>query len=202
MDAFKNHSGIAIPFPLANVDTDLIVPSRYLKTIKTTGIGEGALYTMRFNEDGSLIKDSIFNQPQYKDSSIMLTGPNFGCGSSREHAVWALKEIGFRVLIGTSYADIFASNCYKNGILTITVAEDIVSSLMKKAEAGNKLSVDLEAQTITIEGGATFSFDIPAARKDYLLQGLDEISLTLQSADQIKSYQAARSKQLPWQNFE
>ncbi|MCK5424821.1 MAG: 3-isopropylmalate dehydratase small subunit [Emcibacter sp.] len=201
METFKTVSGIAIPFPLANVDTDLIVPSRYLKTIKTTGIGEGALYTLRFKEDGSLIKESIFNQPQYKGCSIMLTGPNFGCGSSREHAVWALKEVGFRVLIGTSYADIFASNCYKNGILTITAAEDIVTCLMKEAERGRNFAVNLEEQTIVIENGATFSFDITAARKGYLLQGLDEISLTLKSVDQIKSYQVARGKQLPWQSF-
>lgn len=201
MKAFKTISSIAVPFPQANVDTDLIVPSRYLKTLKTTGISEGLLYTLRFNEDGSVIKDSVFNQPQYKDSKIMITGPNFGCGSSREHAVWALKEAGFKVLIGTGFADIFASNCYKNGILTINVSSILVDRFLKEAEKGQIISVNLEEQNIILEDGEKIHFDISEPRRDYLLQGLDEISLTLESMDQIKSYQAARKELLPWQNY-
>lgn len=201
MEVFKAVTGIATPFPQANVDTDLIVPSRYLKTIKTTGIGEGALYTLRFHDDGTPIKEAVFNQPLYVGSNILLTGPNFGCGSSREHAVWALKEVGYKVLIGTGFADIFASNCYKNGILTITIGQEVVEKLMAEARGGIEITVDLEAQTITTKEGREVSFDISPARKDYLLQGLDEISLTLRSVDKIKAYQAARQQQLPWQSF-
>lgn len=201
MKAFKTISSIAVPFPQANVDTDLIVPSRYLKTLKTTGIGEGLLYTLRFNDDGTVNKHSVFNLPQYKNSKILLTGPNFGCGSSREHAVWALKEAGFKVLIGTGFADIFASNCYKNGILTIDVSSTLVNCLIKEAEKGQIITVNLEEQKIILEDGKKFHFDISEPRRDYLLQGLDEISLTLELMDQIKSYQSMRKKQLPWQNF-
>ncbi len=202
MEPFKNVSSIATPFQQANVDTDLIVPSRYLKTIKTTGIGEGLLYTLRFHEDGSPIKSSVFHQPLYANSAILLTGPNFGCGSSREHAVWALREAGYKVLIGTSFADIFASNCYKNGILTVTLPEDLVNELMCAAVAGLEMAVNLEKQEITTDEGRVISFDIPLARKDYLLQGLDEISLTLQSVDNIKAYQEERLQHLPWQSFD
>ena len=191
MQKFTRLTGVAAPLPIVNVDTDMIIPKDYLKTIKRTGLSEGLFAEMRLNEDGSENPDFVLNKPAYRNAEILVAGDNFGCGSSREHAPWALLDFGIRCVISTSFADIFHNNCFKNGILPITVSQDDLDRLMDDAERGSnaRLTVDLEAQTITGPDGGTITFDIDPHRKHCLLNGLDDIGLTMEKAPSIDAYE-------------
>ena len=179
MDKFEKLSGIAAPMPLINIDTDMIIPKVFLKTIKRSGLGVNLFDEMRYQDDGSENPDFVLNKPQYRETEILVAGDNFGCGSSREHAPWAIKDFGIRCVISTSYADIFFNNCFKNGILPIVLPKAQVDVLMKDAEKGSnaRIEVDLEAQTVTTSDGETFSFEVDAFKKHCLLNGLDDIGL-------------------------
>ena len=192
MDKFTKLSGIAAPLPLVNIDTDMIIPKQFLKTIKRSGLGVNLFDEMRYNSDGNEIPDFVLNKPQYRDAQILVAGDNFGCGSSREHAPWAIKDFGISCVIAPSYADIFYNNCFKNGILPVTVTKDQLDALMADASdrENPELTVDLETQTITRPNGATVSFEIDEFRRECLLNGLDDIGLTLQKAEKIDSYEA------------
>ncbi len=199
MEKFTTWSGIAAPMPRANVDTDLIVPKQFLKTIKRTGLGKALFYDMRRNAaDGSERADFVLNRAPYREAKILIAGENFGCGSSREHAPWALADFGIRCVIAPSFADIFFNNCAKNGILLITLPQGDVDTLMADAEAGASLTVDLAAQSITRPGGSTLAFDVDAFRKDRLLNGLDDIGLTLQKSASIDAYEDRVRAERPW----
>ena len=191
MQKFTKLTGVAAPLPIVNVDTDMIIPKDYLKTIKRTGLSEGLFAEMRLNEDGSENPDFVLNRPAYRDAEILVAGDNFGCGSSREHAPWALLDFGIRCVISTSFADIFHNNCFKNGILPITVTPDELEKLMDDAERGSnaRLTVDLEAQTITGPDGGTITFSIDPHRKHCLLNGLDDIGLTMEKAPSIDAFE-------------
>ena len=191
MDKFTTLDGVAAPMRIINVDTDRIIPKQYLKTIKRTGLGKGLFSEMRYRDDGSENPDFVLNKPAYRNTKILVVGDNFGCGSSREHAPWALTDFGIRCVISTSFADIFFNNCAKNGILAITVSPEDLEKLFEDAERGANatLSVDLEAQTIKGPDGGTLHFDIDSGRKDSLLNGLDEIGLTLQRGAAIDAYE-------------
>ena len=199
MDKFEKLTGVAAPLPITNVDTDMIIPKQFLKTIKRTGLGVNLFDEMRYKDDGSEVEDFVLNQPAYRDAKILVAGDNFGCGSSREHAPWALMDFGIRCIISTSFADIFYNNCFQNGILPIVLPKADVDKLMDDAERGSNavISVDLEAQEIKGPDGGTISFEIDAFRKHCLLNGLDAIGLTMQQADAIDSFEgkdkAARS---------
>ena len=192
MEKFTTLEGVAAPMRIVNVDTDRIIPKQYLKTIKRTGLGKGLFSEMRYRDDGSENPDFVLNQPAYRNAKILVVGDNFGCGSSREHAPWALTDFGIRCVISTSFADIFFNNCAKNGILAITVSPEDLEKLFEDAERGANatLSVDLEAQTIKGPDGGTLHFDIDPGRKESLLNGLDEIGLTLKRAPAIDAYEA------------
>jgi 3-isopropylmalate/(R)-2-methylmalate dehydratase small subunit len=209
MRAFTQHQGIVAPLDLANVDTDMIIPKQFLKSIKRTGFGKNLFDELRYEDEGQpdqectgrpLREDFVLNQAKYAGSSILLARRNFGCGSSREHAPWALDDYGFRVVIAPSFADIFFNNCFKNGLLPIQLSEDNVEQLFQEvaAEEGYALSIDLEAQTVTTPSGTSFSFDVDDFRKHCLLNGLDDIGLTLQDQDAIRSYEAKRQQSAPW----
>jgi 3-isopropylmalate/(R)-2-methylmalate dehydratase small subunit len=200
MENFDILTGVAAPLPIINVDTDMIIPKDYLKTIKRTGLGEGLFAEMRFNEDGSENPDFVLNQPAYRKAEILVAGDNFGCGSSREHAPWALLDYGIRCVISTSFADIFYNNCFKNGILPIQVSEDELEKLLDDASRGANatLSVDLETQEIKGPDGGTISFDIDAFKKHCLLHGLDDIGLTMEKIASIDSYEADLGDRRPW----
>ncbi len=200
MDKFTQMTGVAAPLPIINIDTDMIIPKDYLKTVKRTGLAEGLFAEMRLNEDGSENPDFVLNKPAYRDATILVAGDNFGCGSSREHAPWALLDRGIRCVISTSFADIFYNNCFKNGILPIAVSEDELDALMDDANRGSNavLSVDLEAQTITGPDGGTISFDIDPHKKHCLLNGLDDIGLTMEKADNIGAYESKLEASRPW----
>ncbi|MFF8801406.1 MULTISPECIES: 3-isopropylmalate dehydratase small subunit [unclassified Methylobacterium] len=193
MDKFTTLEGVAAPMRIINIDTDRIIPKQYLKTIKRTGLGEGLFSEMRYNDDGSENPDFVLNQPAYRNAKILVVGDNFGCGSSREHAPWALADFGIRCVISTSFADIFFNNCAKNGILAIVVSPEDLEKLFEDAERGSNatLTIDLAAQTIKGPDGGTLHFDIDEGRKHNLLNGLDEIGLTLdQKAPAINAYEA------------
>ena len=193
MDKFTTLEGVAAPMRIINIDTDRIIPKQYLKTIKRTGLGEGLFSEMRYNDDGSENPDFVLNQPAYRNAKILVVGDNFGCGSSREHAPWALADFGIRCVISTSFADIFFNNCAKNGILAIVVPPEDLEKLFEDAERGANatLTIDLAAQTIKGPDGGTLHFDIDEGRKHNLLNGLDEIGLTLdQKAPAIDAYEA------------
>ena len=192
MEKFTTLEGVAAPLRTINVDTDRIIPAKYLKTIRRTGLGKSLFAEMRYREDGSENPDFILNQPAYRNSKILVCGDNFGCGSSREHAPWALADFGIRCVISTSFADIFFNNCAKNGILAIVVSPEDLEKLFLDAERGANatLSIDLAAQTIKGPDGGTLHFDIDEGRKHSLLNGLDEIGLTLQRAPAIDAYEA------------
>jgi 3-isopropylmalate/(R)-2-methylmalate dehydratase small subunit len=200
MDKFTTLSGVAAPLPIVNVDTDMIIPKDYLKTIKRTGLGTGLFAEMRYNEDGSENPDFVLNKPAYRNSRILVAGDNFGCGSSREHAPWALLDFGIRCVISTSFADIFYNNCFKNGILPIVVSQEDLDKLMDDAERGSNatLTVDLEAQEIHGPDGGVVRFDIDAFKKHCLLNGLDDIGLTMAKAAKIDSYEAKLAENRPW----
>ncbi len=200
MEKFNKLTGVAAPMPIINVDTDMIIPKDYLKTIKRTGLGEGLFAEMRFNEDGSENPDFVLNQPAYRKAEILVAGDNFGCGSSREHAPWALLDFGIRCVISTSFADIFYNNCFKNGILPIMVSEDELEKLLDDASRGANatLSVDLETQEIKGPDGGTISFDIDEFKKHCLLNGLDDIGLTMEKIASIDAFEADLGDRRPW----
>ncbi|MGI9397137.1 MAG: 3-isopropylmalate dehydratase small subunit [Paracoccaceae bacterium] len=200
MDKFEKLSGIAAPMPLINIDTDMIIPKVFLKTIKRSGLGVNLFDEMRYQDDGSENPDFVLNKPQYRETEILVAGDNFGCGSSREHAPWAIKDFGIRCVISTSYADIFFNNCFKNGILPIVLPKAQVDVLMKDAEKGSnaRIEVDLEAQTVTTSDGETFSFEVDAFKKHCLLKGLDDIGLTMEKAASIDAYESKLQVSHPW----
>ena len=200
MEKFDRLTGVAAPMPIINVDTDMIIPKDYLKTIKRTGLGEGLFAEMRYNEDGTENPDFVLNQPAYRKAEILVAGDNFGCGSSREHAPWALLDYGIRCVISTSFADIFYNNCFKNGILPIQVSEDDLEKLLDDASRGANatLSVDLETQEIKGPDGGTISFDVDAFKKHCLLNGLDDIGLTMEKIASIDTYEANLGDRRPW----
>ncbi len=200
MDAFTTLSGIAAPMPLVNIDTDMIIPKQFLKTILRTGLGVALFDEMRYNLDGTEKPDFVLNQPQYRAASILVAGDNFGCGSSREHAPWAIADFGIRCVISTSFADIFYNNCFKNGILPIALPEAERDLCMKDAEKGAnaRIEVDLAAQTITLSDGQVITFDIDPFRKHCLLNGLDDIGLTMEKAASIDAFEATVAQSRPW----
>ena len=200
MDKFTTLTGVAAPMPLVNVDTDMIIPKQFLKTIKRSGLGANLFDEMRFTQDGEEIADFVLNREPYRGAEIIVAGDNFGCGSSREHAPWALLDFGIRCVISTSFADIFYNNCFKNGILPITVSADDRDALMADAAdvENPELSIDLETQTIRRPNGVEVSFDIDPFRKQCLLEGLDDIGLTLEKDGSIDSFEATRAEEKPW----
>jgi 3-isopropylmalate/(R)-2-methylmalate dehydratase small subunit len=200
MDKFIKLTGVAAPLPVVNIDTDMIIPKDYLKTIKRTGLGKGLFAEARYKEDGSENADFVLNKPAYRNAKILVAGDNFGCGSSREHAPWALLDFGIRCVISTSFADIFYNNCFKNGILPIVVSQDDLDKLMDDASRGSNavVSIDLEAQEITGPDGGSIHFDIDAGRRHILLEGLDDIASTLKSDAAISSFENRNRTDRPW----
>ena len=200
MDKFNTLTGIAAPMPLINIDTDMIIPKQFLKTIKRSGLGVNLFDEMRYDDDGKEIPEFVLNKPQYRDAEILVAGDNFGCGSSREHAPWAIKDFGIRCVIAPSYADIFYNNCFKNGILPIALPQEQVDVIMADAEKGAnaRVTIDLEAQTVTTSDGDVFSFEVDAFKKRCLMEGLDDIGLTMEKAASIDTYEAAATQARPW----
>jgi len=199
MEKFTKLSGVAAPLPMVNIDTDMIIPKQFLKTIRRTGLSKGLFYELRFDEAGKP-KDFVLDQPAYKDTKILVAGDNFGCGSSREHAPWALLDAGIRCVIAPGFADIFYNNCFKNGILPIALPKEQVDLLMDDAERGANavVTVDLEKQEITGPDGGKIAFEIDPFRKHCLMNGLDDIGLTLEKADKIDRFEAERAQAEPW----
>jgi 3-isopropylmalate/(R)-2-methylmalate dehydratase small subunit len=200
MDKFTTLTGTAAPYPVINIDTDMIIPKDYLKTIKRTGLGSGLFAEARYKDDGSENPDFVLNKPAYRHAQILVAGDNFGCGSSREHAPWALLDFGIRCVISTSFADIFYNNCFKNGILPITVTPEELEKLLDDASRGSNatLTVDLESQQIKGPDGGTIKFEIDAFRKHCLLNGLDDIGLTLEKAASITAFEKKNATVHPW----
>ncbi|MDR3407819.1 MAG: 3-isopropylmalate dehydratase small subunit [Methylovirgula sp.] len=200
MEKFTSLTGVAAPLAIRNVDTDMIIPKQYLKTIKRTGLGKGLFSEMRYKDDGSENPDFVLNKPAYRQAKILVAEDNFGCGSSREHAPWALLDFGIRCVISTSFADIFYNNCFKNGILPIVVSPEDLGKLMDDASRGSNatLSVDLEAQEIRGPDGGVVHFDIDPFRKHCLLNGLDDIGLTMKKADKINAFEKKEHAEQPW----
>lgn len=200
MKKFDKLTGVAAPFPLMNVDTDMIIPKQFLKTIKRTGLGKSLFFEMRFDEKGAENPDFVLNKPGYRQAQILVTGDNFGCGSSREHAPWAIADFGITCVIAPSFADIFYNNCFKNGILPIALPQSEVDKLMDDAERGANatVSIDLEAQEIRGPDGGAIKFEIDPFRKRCLLEGLDDIGLTLQKADAIAAFETQNATVRPW----
>lgn len=199
MDKFTSLSGTAAPLPMVNVDTDMIIPKQFLKTIERSGLSKGLFYELRFDEQGAP-KDFVLDRPAYKDAKILVAGANFGCGSSREHAPWALLDAGIRCVIAPSFADIFYNNCFKNGILPIALPQEQVDLLMDDAERGSNavVTVDLENQVITGPDGGSISFEIDPFRKHCLMNGLDDIALTLEKEESISRFEVQRKMSQPW----
>ena len=198
MKKIVTHSGIAAPLDLVNVDTDMIIPKQYLKTIKRTGLSAGLFEGLRKTGQGRDIADFPLNQPQYADSTVLIAGDNFGCGSSREHAPWALLDWGFRALVAPSFADIFYNNCFNNGILPVKLRQDQVDLLMADAHQAGRISFDLPAQEITRPNGQVITFDIDPGLKHRLLEGLDPIGLTLQHTEEIERFENVDTSARPW----
>jgi 3-isopropylmalate/(R)-2-methylmalate dehydratase small subunit len=200
MDKFETLTGIAAPLPLINVDTDMIIPKQFLKTIKRSGLGRNLFDEMRYDDDGNEIADFVLNRPAYREAQILVAGDNFGCGSSREHAPWAIKDFGIRAVIAPSFADIFYNNCFKNGILPVVLPQEAVDRLMADAAKGAnaRLTIDLENQTVTGADGTEYGFEIDPFRKRCLLEGLDDIALTLEQAAQIDAFEADQAARQPW----
>jgi 3-isopropylmalate/(R)-2-methylmalate dehydratase small subunit len=200
MDKFTTLTGVAAPLPMINVDTDMIIPKQFLKTIKRTGLGQHLFNDMRRTPEGKEIADFVLNRPAYRKASILIAGENFGCGSSREHAPWAILDFGVRCVIAPSFADIFFNNCFKNGILPVVLPKAVVDELLREAEQGSNatFTVDLVGQTITRPSGGSVRFEIEPARKHALLNGLDEIGLTLQKDQAIAGFEAKQRSAQPW----
>ena len=200
MQKFVTLTGIAASLPMINVDTDMIIPKQYLKTIKRTGLGKGLFADLRYDDNGEPVPDFILHRPPYTEAKILITGENFGCGSSREHAPWALLDFGIRCLIAPSFADIFYNNCFKNGILPITLPQAEIDKLIDDASRGANatLTIDLPAQEIRGPDGGTIHFDIDPFRKRCLLEGLDDIGLTLEKADAIEAFEKRARLERPW----
>ena len=200
MKKFDQLTGVAAPLNILNIDTDMIIPKQFLKTIKRSGLGANLFDEMRFTQDGEEIADFVLNREPYRGAEIIVAGDNFGCGSSREHAPWALLDFGIRCVISSSFADIFYNNCFKNGILPITVSADDRDALMADAAdvENPELSIDLETQTIRRPNGVKVSFEIDPFRKQCLLEGLDDIGLTLEKGGSIDSFEATRADEKPW----
>jgi 3-isopropylmalate/(R)-2-methylmalate dehydratase small subunit len=200
MEKFSKISGVAAPLPLVNIDTDMIIPKQFLKTIKRSGLGVNLFDEMRYDRQGNEIADFVLNKPAYRQAQILVAGDNFGCGSSREHAPWALADFGIKAIISTSFADIFYNNCFKNGMLPIVLPQEAVDVLMKDAEKGSnaRIEVDLESQTVTSSDGQSFKFDVDAFKKHCLLNGLDDIGLTMEKAKSIDAFEAKAAMERPW----
>ena len=200
MEKFKTLEGIAAPMPLINIDTDMLIPKQFLKTIKRTGLGENLFFEMRYDQNGNKIKDFVLNREHYSKSSIIIGGANFGCGSSREHAPWALKDFGIKCIISTSFADIFFNNCFKNGILPIIVTEDIHKNLLLDAdsEGTSYMKIDLENQKIIRSNGGQLDFEVDEFKKYCLINGLDDIGLTLKNSDKITEFEKDYSDKFSW----
>ncbi|MDM7849414.1 3-isopropylmalate dehydratase small subunit [Pseudochrobactrum kiredjianiae] len=200
MEKFTKLTGVAAPLPIINIDTDMIIPKDYLKTIKRTGLGKGLFAEMRLNEDGSENPDFVLNKPAYRNAQILVAGDNFGCGSSREHAPWALLDFGIRCVISTSFADIFYNNCFKNGILPIKVSQENLDKLMDDASRGANatLTVDLEGMTISGPDGGSIGFELDEFKRHCMLNGLDDIGLTMEKADNISVFEKKNSETHPW----
>tara|TARA_Y100001970_G_scaffold282199_1_gene394545 strand:- start:89 stop:691 length:603 start_codon:yes stop_codon:yes gene_type:complete len=198
MDKFVKINGIAAPLRMINVDTDMIIPKQFLKTIKRSGLGKNLFHELRYDLQGNIKNDFILNWDPYKYGVILIAGENFGCGSSREHAPWSLLDFGFKSIIAPSFADIFYNNCFKNGILPIQLSHLEVENLMKKAEDKKKFSIDLAAQIISVEEDDSIKFDIDPFRKKCLLEGLDDIGITLKKKEKIDSYESNLNNSYPW----
>ena len=200
MTPFTTLTGIAAPLPQVNVDTDMIIPKQYLKTIARTGLGKGLFDEMRYDADGNEIPGFVLNQPAYRNAEVLVAGENFGCGSSREHAPWALLDFGIRCVVAPSFADIFFNNCFKNGILPIVLPQEQVDQVMEDARKGAnaRIDIDLDAQTITLSDGQVIGFEIDPFRKHCLLNGLDDIGLTMEKAAAIDSFEAQARTARPW----
>ncbi len=199
MKAFTKLDAKLAPLPLANIDTDQIIPKQFLKTVEREGLARGLFYDFRFDGDGKERGDFVLNRPEYKGAGVLVTGDNFGCGSSREHAPWALMDFGIDCVIATSFADIFYNNCFQNGLLPVVLKAEEVQALMDEAKGGNHMAtVDLVAQTVTSPSGKVFAFEIDAGRKEKMLKGLDAIGETLQSARDIDVYEQKRALAQPW----
>ena len=200
MEKFETLSGVAAPMPLVNIDTDMIIPKVFLKTIKRSGLGVNLFDEMRYDREGNEKSEFVLNKAQYREAKILVAGDNFGCGSSREHAPWAIADFGIKCVISTSFADIFFNNCFKNGILPVVLPQDQVKVLMSDAEKGANsiIEVDLEKQTITSSDGTVFTFDVDPFKKHCLLNGLDDIGLTMEKESDITAYEAKASQLFPW----
>ena len=200
MEKFDKHRGVAAPLNMINIDTDKLIPKQFLKTIKRTGLGKHLFNEIRFNADGSENEDFVLNKPAYREASILVAGDNFGCGSSREHAPWALLDYGVKCVISTSFADIFFNNCFKNGILPIVVSKEELDQLMDDADNGanSVLDIDLENQHIGRPNGEKINFEIDEFRKHCLINGLDDIGLTMQKQSNIDDFEKRRAAEQPW----
>lgn len=200
MEKFEKMTAIAAPMPLINIDTDMIIPKQFLKTIKRSGLGVSAFHEMRYQMDGTENPDFILNQGAYRNANIIVAGDNFGCGSSREHAPWALLDFGVRCVISTSFADIFYNNCFKNGILPVIVTDEELNLLMNDAEKGSnaRMVIDLESQLIETSDGEVIKFDVDQHRKHCLINGLDDIGLTMEKMESIDLFEKKMAKNTPW----
>ncbi len=200
MDKFTTLTGVAAPMSLVNIDTDMIIPKQFLKTIQRSGLGKNLFDEMRYTQDGKEIPEFVLNQPAYRKAEIIVAGDNFGCGSSREHAPWALLDFGIRCVISTSFADIFFNNCFKNGILPVVLPQEAIDVLMDDARKGAnaRITVDLESQTVTASDGTSFHFEVDAFKKHCLMNGLDDIGLTMEKASAIDSFEKKNATLRPW----
>jgi 3-isopropylmalate dehydratase/3-isopropylmalate/(R)-2-methylmalate dehydratase small subunit len=199
MDAFTRLDAKVAPLPLANIDTDQIIPQQFLKTVERDGLAKGLFYDLRFDGEGQVRPDFVLNRPEYRGAGVLVAGDNFGCGSSREHAPWALMDFGIRCVVSTSFADIFYNNCFQNGLLPVVLPAAEVQALMEEAKGGNHLvTVDLQAQTVVSPSGKTFAFEIDPVRKEKMLKGLDAIGETLQMVKSIDVYEMKRALDQPW----
>ncbi|MBC8338355.1 MAG: 3-isopropylmalate dehydratase small subunit [Rhodospirillales bacterium] len=200
MEKFTTLTGVAAPMDMINIDTDMVIPKQYLTTIKREGLGKGLFHEMRYNADGSDNPDFILNKPAYKNASILVAGENFGCGSSREHAPWALLDYGIKCVIATSFADIFYNNCFKNGVLPVRLPREDVEKLLEDAERGANatITIDLESQTITGPDGGEITFELDEFKKHCLLNGLDDVGLTMENEDKISSFEDEKQTSQPW----
>ena len=199
MQKFDHLTGPAAPMPMANIDTDQIIPKQFLKTVEREGLAKGLFYDLRFDGEGKVKPDFVLNRAEYKGAGVLVAGDNFGCGSSREHAPWALMDFGIRCVVSTSFADIFYNNCFQNGLLPVVLPAEQVQALMEEAKGGNHLvTVDLEDQTVVSPSGRKFAFEIDPQRKEKMLKGLDAIGETLQMAADIDTYEMKRALDRPW----